>query len=357
MLSMFISSTIKDLHYVRQTLAYQIEQQLGHEVIMSESISFDWNDADIIQSCLNEVERADFFVLIIGNRGGTPLPEGGMTITRAEYRKAAAKRKPIYVLIQQDTWILYEQAPDRLEPALKELIQEVSKEWKTYLRAFQHAEDAFRYVRTQLSQWCRQFAQLNLSVSEIEKLKKEREHCQAYYRFVHALFHHEGDMDRLLAILTQEIESGQISSRMVVEQPIMQISQATGATLYRYEASCQSLCMAGCAGDADCQDSYPLSNANNYMGAAYLAQEMKLYEKDGLYDQKELILCLPLAQLYVLTLHFLIEEVFTDQHAHQDILDDFLNKNERLIHTFHMYLERRKPHGQTGADKCGDAAP
>ncbi len=340
MLSLFISSTIKDLYFVRQTLANQIEAHLGHRLKMSESILFDWTQEDILASCLHEVEKAHVYVLIIGNQTGTLLSDQGISMTRAEYRQAQAHHKPMMVLIMQKTWILYEQAKDKLPTAMAEFISEVVRHLGRNVCRFATSEEAFAYVRAQLSNLLGNYVELNRSVTDIRRAIRKAEACQGFYRFALTLFQHERDYGRILSVISQVMEAGDICDQDVVPQPIVRLSKVSGATLYRLVARRHELVLQGCAGDADCCPAYRLDDEESYITLTRKCRQSKLLAKETDFGQKEKIVCLPMADQFVLTLHFLVEFEYRHSIDQQVILDQICDRNKTLLHTFYLFLER-----------------
>src|SRR4030095_5787196 len=84
----FISSTCFDLRDARATLTNFLEA-FGFEVLNSEKSNFGvtpkMHSADV---CLDQVELADYFILIIGSRRGSDFPDSAQSITNAEFNRA-----------------------------------------------------------------------------------------------------------------------------------------------------------------------------------------------------------------------------------------------------------------------------
>lgn len=101
--SIFVSSTCYDLKQVRENLKSFIEDQLGYESVLSEYDSFPIDPVlNPVNNCIRAVqERADLFVLIIGNRYGCE-DENGRSITNLEYLQAKQKGIPIFVFVLKD---------------------------------------------------------------------------------------------------------------------------------------------------------------------------------------------------------------------------------------------------------------
>lgn len=99
-LKIFVSSTCYDLSQVRADL-YDFISGLGYQPILSEYPSFPVDpDEDTISNCIQNVETADIFILIIGGRYGS-LVDSGKSITNTEYMHARNRGIPVYVFIQR----------------------------------------------------------------------------------------------------------------------------------------------------------------------------------------------------------------------------------------------------------------
>ena len=87
--SIFISSTIFDFEDIRSALKHWLEEQ-EYEVLLSEANDFPVERfTDSYQSCLDAINRCDYFILFIGSRvGGLFDKNEGISITREEYRRA-----------------------------------------------------------------------------------------------------------------------------------------------------------------------------------------------------------------------------------------------------------------------------
>lgn len=100
--TVFISSTCYDLKQIRSALKNVIENDLGFEVLLSEYSSFPIDPSlGTVDNCLRVVqERADIFILIIGNRYGYQT-DNGKSVTNLEYLRAKEKGIPIYAFIDK----------------------------------------------------------------------------------------------------------------------------------------------------------------------------------------------------------------------------------------------------------------
>jgi uncharacterized protein DUF4062 len=115
----FISSTYYDLKHLRSSLENFVES-LGFDAILSEKGDIAYApDTPLDESCYREVGNADIYVLIIGGRYGseksetrTNIPKSFYdrydSITRGEYKSAASKDIPIYILIERTVYSDFE---------------------------------------------------------------------------------------------------------------------------------------------------------------------------------------------------------------------------------------------------------
>lgn len=92
--NIFISSTVKDLPNEREAAKRAVEK-LPANPVMSE-FTMNAVDKPSVQACIDEVKKADFYILILGGRYGWEL-ENGISITELEYDTAYKESKPIFV--------------------------------------------------------------------------------------------------------------------------------------------------------------------------------------------------------------------------------------------------------------------
>ncbi|MFN2454305.1 MAG: DUF4062 domain-containing protein [Pyrinomonadaceae bacterium] len=105
----YISSTIYDFRDLRSALKYWLEE-LGYEVMLSEFNDFTKPlDENSYTACLRAVERADYFILLVGMRvGGFYDYNQKLSITRIEYRTAyelvRSGKLKLVTLVREDLW-------------------------------------------------------------------------------------------------------------------------------------------------------------------------------------------------------------------------------------------------------------
>ncbi|MBN2210375.1 MAG: DUF4062 domain-containing protein [Sedimentisphaerales bacterium] len=94
--SVFVSSVIKGYEEVRTSAKTAIES-LSMKAIMAEEIEAKPETPRYV--CLNGVEQASIFLLIIGQRYGF-ITDSGISVTEEEYSHARRHSKPIIVMVQ-----------------------------------------------------------------------------------------------------------------------------------------------------------------------------------------------------------------------------------------------------------------
>jgi 6-pyruvoyl-tetrahydropterin synthase len=110
----FISSTCFDLNDIRSELTDYLEKY-NFEVLNSQLKNF--GVAPGIHShsaCLEQVENADFFIVILGGRRGGTFIGSEKSITNEEYSLAVKKGIPIMIFVNQrvnETSLLYKKNP------------------------------------------------------------------------------------------------------------------------------------------------------------------------------------------------------------------------------------------------------
>lgn len=115
----FVSSTYYDLKHIRSSLEIFI-QSLGYDAILSEKGDIAYTpDTPLDESCYREAQNSDIYVLIIGGRYGSEISgakseaekdffERYESITKQEYKSAAGKDIPIYILIEKPVYSEYQ---------------------------------------------------------------------------------------------------------------------------------------------------------------------------------------------------------------------------------------------------------
>lgn len=116
----FISSTFYDMKHLRNDLNRFI-RQYGFEPVLSEIGSIPYGHCQPLdESCFQEAQLCDIFILIIGGRYGSVITEEQSnnnenidfykrytSITRKEYRTAFEKYIPIYIFIDKNVFAEY----------------------------------------------------------------------------------------------------------------------------------------------------------------------------------------------------------------------------------------------------------
>ena len=97
----FISSTFYDLRHVR-TAIKEFFESLGFEAVLSENFDVFYEHGQSAQmSCLEEINKCDMYVLVIGTRYGSVFPNDTLSITHREYREAIQVKLPIFAFVDK----------------------------------------------------------------------------------------------------------------------------------------------------------------------------------------------------------------------------------------------------------------
>jgi hypothetical protein len=99
--NIFISSTIQDLHYLRDAIRDTISD-LGYSPFMSEYGDFGFlPNMSVEDSCYNSMRESDLAIIIIGKRYGSKS-FNGLSITHNEFRTAKKHKIPVICLIDKE---------------------------------------------------------------------------------------------------------------------------------------------------------------------------------------------------------------------------------------------------------------
>lgn len=103
----FISSTVKDLHFLREAMKNTVAS-LGYEPILSDHNGVPYRQGVTpATSCFKAMESCDIAIVLIAKRyGENRTPDTALGITHAEYRVAQKQKIPIFCLIDHDVLVL-----------------------------------------------------------------------------------------------------------------------------------------------------------------------------------------------------------------------------------------------------------
>jgi hypothetical protein len=101
----FISSTCYDLAQIRDTLCEFIKSYYYEPVLSEKGDIFFHPDLHTHESCINELDNCQLFVLIIGGRfGGNYKLNPEKSVTNAEYEAARLKKIPVFTFIKREVY-------------------------------------------------------------------------------------------------------------------------------------------------------------------------------------------------------------------------------------------------------------
>jgi hypothetical protein len=101
----FISSTCYDLGQIRDSLSEFIESYCYEPMLSERGDIFFHPDLHTHESCVNEIDNCQLFILLIGGRfGGNYKYDASKSITNAEYEAARLKKIPVFTFIKRDVY-------------------------------------------------------------------------------------------------------------------------------------------------------------------------------------------------------------------------------------------------------------
>lgn len=164
--TVFISSTIRDLHNERRAVREFVESRLCEvdiRVLMSEDPDFPVSleslaDKNAYVISLEGVKQSDIMVLLIESRYGVPLNQlDNISITHAEYREAYNHRIPVFAFVHEDAWEFCESLSKRrkgatsIDPRICELIDEIGgSKRKKWMFAWKSVDDILSTLESNL---------------------------------------------------------------------------------------------------------------------------------------------------------------------------------------------------------------
>lgn len=131
--TIFISSIISEFYDLRGSLKYFLGKS-GFRVLMSEEPDFGADcGIDSLDNCKNQIEKSDYYLLLIGDKPGTEFEIDGKqtTVTFEEFRHyiklaKAGKQLNFIAFVRQQTWTNYENDDlTKIHPQQKDLINEL----------------------------------------------------------------------------------------------------------------------------------------------------------------------------------------------------------------------------------------
>jgi len=97
--NIFVSSTIRDLHYLREAIRETI-LDLAYNPVMSDFGEVGYlNPVTAAASCYRSVEQCQLFILIVGRRYGS-LGDDGISVTHREFKTAQEHGIPLITFIE-----------------------------------------------------------------------------------------------------------------------------------------------------------------------------------------------------------------------------------------------------------------
>lgn len=165
----FVSSTCLDLKDARSVVEQHLIE-LGHEPLLSDSLTFGVTPKKHShQACLDQVDNADYFILIVGGRRGGTYIGSQRSITNEEYRRATKRGIPVMTFVSEGVETasrIYRKNPkadlsDFVDDArvfdFIDLIRGESED--NWTHTYKTAEDIKRAITAQLAYICLVYSQ------------------------------------------------------------------------------------------------------------------------------------------------------------------------------------------------------
>lgn len=131
--TIFISSIISEFYDLRGALKYFLGKS-GFRVLMSEEPDFGANcGEDSLDNCIKQIEKADYYFLLIGDKPGTTFTRNGQvtSVTYEEFKHYISlvrkgKNLNFIAFVRQQTWNNYERKDTtKIDPLQIEIIDEL----------------------------------------------------------------------------------------------------------------------------------------------------------------------------------------------------------------------------------------
>lgn len=210
----FVSSVIEGFEEMRQAARRGIEKAGCEPVLVNED--FPALADSPRNACLDAVERADIFVIVVGTRGGFKAPSGKL-VTEEEFEHAGKHRLPVLAFIQDG------QRDEEATRFVGKLSDFVDGLFRTSFENVNELESAVEPAVRRVSETIR-LARLDGDslLADLRAISPRRD--EAWVRIVIAL---ERDEELL--------DPGRIQSNELIEQ-LQELAHLRRVRLFRYEA-------------------------------------------------------------------------------------------------------------------------
>jgi hypothetical protein len=165
----FVSSTCLDLRDARSVVEKHLIE-LGHEPLLSDTLTFGVTPKKHSHhACLDQVDNADYFILIVGGRRGGTYIGSERSITNEEYRRAMKRGIPVMTFVSEGLETasrIYRKTP---KADLSEFVDDVrvfdfidlirGESEDNWIRTYKTVEDIKRAITAQLAYICLVYSQ------------------------------------------------------------------------------------------------------------------------------------------------------------------------------------------------------
>lgn len=350
----FISSTIRDLHYVRENIG-NLLREIGHEAVLSEELNFNYSHGNSFQSCLDAIESSQIYILIIGDKYGT-MTHTGRSITHEEFIHACNLNKQMYIFIEGNTWSSAnnKRARKGLDKGLAEFVDEVKGDWR-FVRDFHKIEEVKHFIKGQLSHLLNDYIQTGEKPKTITKLKNENNNLNGNLGFLQAIlklskFVSLEDYNRVITYFGSSFKSGVLQDPR--NKPIVTISKPKGISLFKANVLDKKLKMIGYTGDINPErNEFEFDDPDSFVSVTYQQKSTgKLfYDLEAWSNTEEIVVCYKLQSNYVLAIHLEIEtrSVQVESQGQRETYDKLIvtetfKLNKPIFEYLNLYLKNTK---------------
>ncbi|SFE41922.1 TIR domain-containing protein [Bacillus sp. OV194] len=377
----FISSAAQDrLKPLRENIHTAL-RAMEHKPLMYEKDFGPWPADQLVENCLQHVERSDIFLLLISDKAGNYSNFYKATITHCEFQKAYQSHKYIIVFVEDYIYDLfwYElrltiaemlkayqeehgKDPDSyMEVAQKAWIEHPSKEQYSniepyiwgflydiykkghYLEKLPFGIDPIPTIKRYFSDLFRQGSQYLAFQSTIEEQLKQgpiyKKHAEFSGKMIHYLRDGELQNPRMfLEYLQRFLTKGTIYNLpgTMFEQELGVYESCSGSTLYKKEENLLRLISASGMAGGD-NNFYDMQDTQSYVVQAFHSGKTELFFSE---EKQQFYLAIKCGN-YVICFHFPVEGFWSEDKVHHfkdDIMRDIMETESALFRDFAIQL-------------------
>lgn len=382
----FISSVSKHLEEIRQQVAFSLKE-LGHDPVYFESRDFaKSNNSLMVQTCLENVEESQVFLLMIGRETGSFDELDGRSITHLELTKAIASNKTIIVFVEDylkqvyfgDYLRIYSKTKEltELEQANEQAIRERvylemgdrdiqravfeiladAHNHVPWLHGFISSSDVIETIKQELSNMLSSYINLKnqKQIQSLDKIVENSYRIDQYDKFLKDIFpflknYNESQLDEVLNVAQSRLKGGILYKEdgFWINKKISRVSTCVGISIYRYNSDKKAMVRIARSGIARGKEEYDLEDEISFVSLVYKGSQTDSEKTGELFSEEEKLYHSQVIDEFVLTLHFMIEELYVpESEVNQYVPEIFggimeLQANSEILSVLSFFLEGR----------------